>query len=30
MRVSTDLRFLHNNIAIDARWQGHWAADDGY
>lgn len=30
MRVSTDLRFLRADISLDARWQGHWAADDGY
>jgi hypothetical protein len=30
MRVSTDLRFLHAQTPLDARWQNHWAADDGY
>jgi ectoine hydroxylase-related dioxygenase (phytanoyl-CoA dioxygenase family) len=30
MRVSTDLRFLRADVPFDARWQGHWAADDGY
>jgi ectoine hydroxylase-related dioxygenase (phytanoyl-CoA dioxygenase family) len=30
MRVSTDLRFLRADVPLDARWQGHWAADDGY
>ncbi len=30
MRVSTDLRFLRAETPLDARWQDHWAADDGY
>ncbi len=30
MRVSIDLRFLRADVAVDARWQGHWAADDGH
>jgi ectoine hydroxylase-related dioxygenase (phytanoyl-CoA dioxygenase family) len=30
MRVSTDLRFLRADVPLDARWQGHWAADDSY
>ncbi len=30
MRVSTDLRYISADLPLDARWQGHWAADDGY
>jgi Phytanoyl-CoA dioxygenase (PhyH) len=30
MRVSTDLRFLRADVAVDPRWQQDWSADDGY
>ena len=30
MRLSADLRFRRRDAAADERWNGDWAADDGY